>query len=135
MPRRFSRGAEMKPLCVVATFLSVLLASISAHAKGPQTNVQALYDMCKSSYWQQTSCLPYIEGVADTLVELGSISHGFPEPTRGVLASLGMCPGDATYGAAKQVFINWAEKHPDQWAHVASDGVFAALSQTWPCPK
>jgi hypothetical protein len=78
-------------------------------------------------------CLAYISGVADTLTEIGSISQRAPEPARGAWATVGICPGKASYGAAIQVFINWAAKHPEAWTNTANDGVYEALKETWPC--
>jgi hypothetical protein len=32
-----------------------------------------------------------------------------------------------------QAFINWAEKHPENWTMGGADGVILALKETWLC--
>lgn len=41
--------------------------------------------------------------------------------------------GKVKYRAMVQAFVNWAEKHPDQWEEPRSLGVAKALTELWPC--
>jgi hypothetical protein len=50
-----------------------------------------------------------------------------------VRGAFGQCSEGATYGAARQAFVNWAEKHPEQWSKPMIVGVIEALNETWPC--
>jgi hypothetical protein len=38
-------------------------------------------------------------------------------------------------GALRQVFFNWAGKHPEQWPKARVFGVRAVLREAWPCKR
>jgi hypothetical protein len=44
------------------------------------------------------------------------------------------CGHSPTDGAARQAFLNWADKHPEEWNTETLIGVSRAMKATWPCP-
>ena len=40
-----------------------------------------------------------------------------------------------TTGAAIQVFLNWADDHPERWGDDFADGVMKAIQETFPCQR
>jgi len=38
-----------------------------------------------------------------------------------------------TTGASIQAFLNWADNHPERWGDSFSEGVIAAMIETFPC--
>jgi hypothetical protein len=85
-----------------------------------QDQVQGIYEVCQaprqSADWNL--CVGYIEGAADQLAAVNLT-----------------CPGGVAYFAMVQAFMNWAAAHPEKWTMPRGDGVFHALSETWPCPS
>ena len=41
--------------------------------------------------------------------------------------------GNVMAGAVVQVFINWAQFHPERWADSAGSGMENAMISAWPC--
>jgi hypothetical protein len=95
-----------------------------AEAKG--RNVQELLDLCKQrpDSYGYAICLNYIAGIGDVMGATAQVIDDF--------RPLGMC-GEPTYGALVQAFVNWAEKHPEQWKTDPGVGVMVALRETFPC--
>ena len=66
------------------------------------------------------TCIGYLSGVMDT--DLG--------PTPAVCQ-----PNVATGEWLRQVWLNYAEKHPEEMNAVAADSAMRALKQIWPCKE
>jgi hypothetical protein len=77
----------------------------------------------------------YAAGIGDVMSLAGQdLLHSSDRIVREELVDLSMCPNNGyTYGALKQAFVNWAEKHPEKWTEFADLGVIIALRETWPC--
>ena len=109
------------------TLVALLLAAPNAHAASD--NIQTL--LAKSQHpdvAQQTWCHAYISGVVDLMVFAGA------EKRRG-LELFSICPSAGfTYGAATQLFVNWAKGHPDARVLEADVGVASSLLEMFPCP-
>jgi hypothetical protein len=114
--------------------LGVLLPLGYASAEN-MTTVQDLREACKSigNNSDGIFCLGYIGGTADTMVLIGV---GLTSDTTPLFRhSFGICQNSpSTYGADAQVFINWADRHPEKWTDHMQSGVITALAETWPCP-
>lgn len=106
----------------------VVGASVSDAREPVKNDIHHLYTMCKgTSFAFNNYCLGYISAIADMML----LHSSDDEQTRGMY---GMCAVDpVTYGASKQVFINWADKHPELWSKPMELGVILALRETWPC--
>jgi hypothetical protein len=103
-----------RKLLLCAWAVLALMPCTMVRAEDAMT-VQRLRGWCKPELSQ--SCLAYVACAGDVLHSRGFICH----------------PG-VTYGALAQVFVNWADKHPEHWGDSTVDGVITALSETWPCP-
>jgi hypothetical protein len=110
--------------------LSALVLCRQAEAQDkPDQTVQGLYMACKETNMDQFDrgrCLGFISGIGDVMAVIGSGRHDL---------QLGLCGPSPTptYGAMIQAFMNWAEKHPEQWNIAQEAGVVIALRETWPC--
>ena len=99
--------------------------------------IQDLYSECKSpESIAQISCLRFISGVASAMQGVGFVASdtSAPREHRLQLIPFAMCNSEpVSLGQMKQVFINWAEKHPTQWQGPEGGGVWLALQEAWPC--
>jgi hypothetical protein len=82
--------------------------------------------------------LGYVGGTAHALDVIGQAAEAVARyygnnEVGNALASMGSCSEATTIGAYKQAFINWAERHPEQWNSHMGYGVTIALQQSWPC--
>jgi Rap1a immunity proteins len=97
--------------------------------------VQALYGWCNDDR-EKDICLGYISGVYDTMRLVGAASTTEFPGSIAVRNAMGLCPNNSTtYGAAMQVFKNWAERHPEMWSESRGFGVMLALHEAWPCTE
>jgi len=110
-----------------------------AQSPPPTLTTEWLYNLCRSS--ERTSiisCVAYIDGIAAVLSMLGKM---YQRPEGGVskdfvaaFGTVGICNVQATDGEAlRQIFLGWAERHPDQRRGGIAGGVMIALQQRWPC--
>jgi hypothetical protein len=114
---------------------SFIMANIS-RADDPKFNVQELYTQCKAPVGTPESlmCLGFISGVAD-LMQLNGVSRkNFSSVQWSAISNEAIC-GAPTTGAEIQAFINWAEKHPEQWGTFRLIGAIKALRESWPCQE
>jgi hypothetical protein len=95
-------------------------------AKDPKASIQSLYNACTADdAHDQMFCAGYISATMDTLSVLGAAESA---------KTFGMCPKvRVSYGAAVQVFKNWAQNHPETWSFHRFLGVSWALKEAWPC--
>jgi Rap1a immunity proteins len=120
-----------------AAILAGLLFPFSAASQKARMDVQALHQLCKLD---QDLCLGYVSGVGDHMLLTGAFLRnqlkGLKEEDRELLTGLAACLPPKTptsSGAMVQAFINWAEKHPENWKMYMHPGVILALNETWPC--
>lgn len=112
-------------------FLVFLLAAQlqTASAEESSTDVRKLLNWCKSS--QGSADLDvyvgYITGVVDLMGMVGASGTNDSK-------LLGTCGEKRlSYGASVQVFINWAERHPELATAPKVVGVAAAIREQSPC--
>ena len=130
----------MRYLAIAATMAVVsLTGTVRAEEpfKAPMT-IQDLYQDCKSASYDQTMlCLAFIQGAAGMQQLAGVVANTADNMTadqREALVTFSAChPAGVTFNQMKQVFINWAEKHPGQWQDSHVVGVALALKEAWPC--
>ncbi|WP_425351671.1 Rap1a/Tai family immunity protein [Mesorhizobium helmanticense] len=121
----------MKRLFALA-FIVAGLFSPSAVAE--DLNVQRLLAQCNSTAVQDWwYCLGYVGATSDVMMLNGVALN--VNPSSSALKDLAICPPTAvSYGASRQAFINWAQKHPENWSASMGVGVVLALREVWPCP-
>lgn len=102
--------------------------SAALRASDPAVSIQRLYEECSGTdLHKQMFCLGYIRATIDNMMIIGASGGEAAQ-------SFGICPkGPITTGAGKQVFTNWAQKHPEAWGLIQYIGVAFALKETWPC--
>jgi hypothetical protein len=102
----------------------------TTQAREPSTSIQSLYEQCTAAdLSKHFLCVGYVSGIVDTMTVVGA-----NDSSPSVARVFGMCPkASGTYGAAVQVFTNWAQQHPEAWGQTRYLGVAWALKQTWPC--
>ncbi|GLR41465.1 Rap1a/Tai family immunity protein [Mesorhizobium amorphae] len=116
----------MNRIAAIALIAAGLFPShASAEEQGFTT--QGLLDQCNTKPGSVAAalCLGYIAGVADTMIQpVGEDAQRYKT-----------CPGTPTptYGAYRQVFVNWAQKHPEKWNSPMFAGVSQSLHEMWPC--
>jgi hypothetical protein len=111
----------------MALVFSLATTACAADSSTPKT-VQDFKQSCENrDSPDQLFCVGYIAGVAQMMIAIGVVK---PSPE-----AFAMCPGEPfpSYGADLQVFINWADKHPEKWAEKAFFGVVESLRDKWPC--
>jgi hypothetical protein len=102
----------MRALSAIALFLLLCLPPQAERTY--RNDVQELLESCKASTASNdfTWCIAKVESVADMIGYNGTIISVVPN---GLFNWEGMCAsGDLTHGAMIQVFINWAEQHPEK---------------------
>lgn len=115
--------------------VATALAATPVHAG--TINVQTLLSYCKAlsgtqEYW---FCQGFVGGVGDQMI-LNGIAINLPGGPRfpPYFRNIAACSGDpVTWGAMIQSFVNWAEKHPENWQAPGTLGVNTAVRETWPC--
>jgi hypothetical protein len=113
-------------LIVLLAFAGATNPAWSADSLG--STVQSLRDMCKSDDADERAlCVGFIAGVGDYMRVVSATSLD-----QRLSSQLGLC-GWATHGAMLQAFMNWSDKHPEQWSNSSEIGVGMALRETWPC--
>jgi hypothetical protein len=107
-----------------AVALACLLLAGPASGAGTKT-VQDLINDCRSGVnYEQAYCLGFIAGSV--------MLHNGDSVAVTLWAA---CSADEpTFGAMRQAFLNWADKHPEDWNIGALAGVALAIKATWPCP-
>jgi hypothetical protein len=117
----------------IVVLIALLLA---APAKAMQTTGDLRFDCMSQDLIKQLRCLVYVNAIMDEMQVLGSVNTN-PESEGGrsvALSVFSICQKEATmYGAAVQVFKNWADRNPDKWNVPAAMGVSVALREQWPC--
>jgi hypothetical protein len=97
-------------------------------APEPRTSIQGLYQQCTGdNAYERYECAGYISASMDSMSIIGTADPG---------TAFGICPpAGVSVGMGRQVFINWAQKHSDDWSLMRYLGVLYALREAWPCAK
>jgi hypothetical protein len=97
------------------------------------TDVQSLYDLCKSEddTAKYPFCVAYIAGVGDMMQALG-VHPALDRNSE--FAPFAIC-AKPSYAAMVEAFLNWAKANPQEWGTNRIFGVMLALDQNWPCDK
>jgi hypothetical protein len=130
-------AAALVSTTVIASALAMAHPSVAA-------TVQDLLFWCKQqcsstikSCIDQWRCFGFIQGTLDHMYFIGleyKEMKDKPDLAVGELRSFCVRTDTVpTNGAALQAFLNWAEKHPENWNWNASIGVNQVLNETWPC--
>jgi hypothetical protein len=122
--------------------LVILAAMLASPAMADRDSVGTLRNLCRSQNGvEKLMCLEYVTGVFDMTVLAGFAYKGeIDTPAdRAIIGLLGAaCYNIAAnetlpMGAVVQAFLNWADRHPQEWGKSRAFGVSAALSEAWPC--
>lgn len=110
-------------------FVLVACATSSFAQENPQ-DVQQLLNDCESNQDLRFGlCLGTIRGAAAVM----QLNCSFYRDGANTVTTLAADPSDATYGAMKQAFINWARANPAEWGRRGELGMIDALRETFPC--
>ena len=116
----------------VTGFLLGIAPSSPALAEG---NVQGLLESCISTTAPDGP--PYCVGRVTGIFKIMALNGIAVTQHDGGAKFLAICAKDSlplpSYAAQVQVFINWANKHPENWAMSDSEGVIRAMQEKWPC--
>lgn len=124
---RLAKSARYRALAV--SFLLIGTGDSFAQFK----NVQAQLNECKDTEsGLYAVCLGEIAGISSVMLLNAGIlkGAGIGKTKVPVMCTVGQSP---SYGAMIQVFINWAERHPEHWDMSPQIGIMLALEDTWPC--
>jgi hypothetical protein len=124
---------------ILIALAALLLAGPAMAVSAPDDTVGALQRDCRSKKVDlNLYCLGYIGGVLDTMA-MNWYAHAREGTQLGRVASrLDVCiiiPGApaVTVETAVQVFLAWADKHPEEWGSARHSAVVLALNEAWPC--
>ncbi len=138
--------------------LLLLLPAVPVTADAADTRyeftVQGLYSDCRSRDPTDTrGCMEYLAGVADVMHENRHLGQEWAEAgrrdarlsvdakasTAAAFATfgdiVGICTKNYTGGQLQQIFINWAQKHPERWTEGREIGAMDAFHEAFPCGK
>lgn len=120
---------------IVALVAALATPCCPVKAQGAET-VRSLYQACRPETVSGPKffCLGYIAGIGDAMQANGLLRHPGTDVVSAWQSATSFCPiGVVTTGAMVQAFVNWAGRHPEQWADKGLFGVATALRETWPC--
>jgi len=120
----------------VCIALVCVISAQEALAQEAKLDVQELYTQCKqpANSQAQIFCLGFISGIADLMQLNGQRQKSLDAAQWSVIAGTAFC-AQSSYGAYVQVFVNWAQKHPEEWGERNFVGTVVALREAWPCPQ
>jgi hypothetical protein len=130
----------IKRLFLVAIFTAVL-TPISSQSEESRSDVQQLYRECTKPVedFEKLFCVGFISGISAQMITNGQVAATLRaegalanDVDRRMMFTVSACT-KASVGARVQAFINWAEKHPEEWSTPRQLGVMQALRETWPC--
>jgi Rap1a immunity proteins len=119
---------------------STVLATMSqvGHAEDALSDtVSGLLTYCKAELGslEWGFCFGYIVGIGNMMSAMSLTVDNGPLLKKTLVKVFTACfPDGTSHGAKLQAFINWAEKHPEEWSNEAIYGVRAALVEIWRCP-
>ena len=110
------------------TCMGVLNPSIA------QDNIQQMLLKCTTATVpnDQFYCYGRVTATFEMLALNGETVAQYNKPAKSLLSICGVRP-PPSYGAQVQVFVNWANNHPEKWRHTDLEGVMQAMLEKWPC--
>jgi Rap1a immunity proteins len=113
--------------CVIASLTIIILALTgNAQPRENKADVQEFLQTCTSDDPTGPDiCLGFVGATLEEVDE--ELLLRFPP------IEIARCAAGMTWGAARQAFINWARRHPENWSLDRLLGVRRALYDTWPC--
>jgi Rap1a immunity proteins len=125
---------------VISLFVAAL-APTSLAATEKKDDVQELYKMCKVRAGVSAAppdavvCIGFLSGVAEMMIANGELAKTLVDDRdRRSVLKFSACTKKASFGEMLQVFLKWAQKHPEMWNEPRSVGAMEAFSEKWPCP-
>jgi hypothetical protein len=118
-----------------------LLMPTSLGASEKKDDVHELYKMCKVRAGVSTAppdavvCIGFLSGVAEMMIANAELAKTLVDDRdRRSVLKFSACTKKASFGEMLQVFLKWAQKHPEMWNEPRSVGAMEAFSEKWPCP-
>jgi hypothetical protein len=120
-------------------FLAALVP-VSLGATEKKDDVQELYKACKVRAGVSTAppeavvCIGFLSGVAEMMIANGELAKTLADNRdRASVLKFSACTKKASFGEMLQVFLKWAQKHPEMWSEPRTVGAMEAFSEKWPC--
>jgi len=120
--------------CVIAALTIMILALTgNTQARENKRDVQEFLVSCTSDDPTGPDiCLGFVGATLEALGHELLLRTGGREDQVPPI-EIARCVAGITWGAARQAFINWARRHPENWSWERLLGVRRALYDTWPC--
>jgi hypothetical protein len=128
---------------VISLFVAALMpvsVEVSLGATEKKDDVQELYKMCKVRAGVSTAppdavvCIGFLSGVAEMMIANGELAKTLVDDRdRTSVLKFSVCTKKASFGEMLQVFLKWAQKHPETWSEPRTVGAMEAFSEKWPC--
>ena len=114
-----------------AAILVLGLSMANAQQSKKVETTQDLYEACKNatSPIDLNTCVSYISGVGDTMINVGAAYERKPNVE---LRPFAICD-KPSHAAMVQTFFNWAQANSQKWSDTVLVGVMSALNDKWPC--
>lgn len=114
-----------------AAILVLGLSMANAQQSKKVETTQDLYEACKNaaSPIDLNTCVSYISGVGDTMIDVGAAYERKPNVE---LRPFAICD-KPSHAAMVQTFFNWAQANSQKWSDTVLVGVMSALNDKWPC--
>lgn len=108
----------------------VLMACATSSLAQEKQDVQTLLNDCESTESLAFGlCVGTVRGIATVM----QFNCSFYRDGSSPLNTLAADSAEASYGAMKQAFINWARANPSKWSMRGELGLITALRETFPC--
>lgn len=105
--------------------ITILTIGFQQNGIAASETVDGLLRECNSSVnFRVSLCLGYLEGVLDTYEELKNAGH---------INALYCRPVASTIGQGRQIFLNYANAHPEKWHLPAPSVIISSLAEVFPC--
>ncbi len=117
----------------LAGFLILTFMALTIPAEADE-DVQTLLEKCSVTH--DPISMNYCYGLIGGFFAMMSLNGDTLKQNFRPSKKLSICSDSVTTsGALAQIFINWANKHPEMWQTTSLIGVASALNETWPCPE
>lgn len=115
------------------TLYTIILSIVPtmASAEVPPGSVQFLLDACKAE--TATIDKGFCYGVVSSTAQFTAAQCGGRQFAEMDLPMAADVPQEVTYGAMRQIFLNWAEANPTKWNKAMVVGVAEAFAESYPC--
>src|SRR5215467_1586758 len=124
---------------VISLFVAGLIP-VSHAATVKKDDVQELYKMCKVGAGVSTAppdavvCIGFLSGVAEMMIANGELAKTLVDNRDRIsVLKFSACTKKTSFGEMLQVFLKWAQKHPETWSEPRTVGAMEAFSEKWPC--